>query len=135
MHKTIEHEADIGIVGSGETWEDAFAEGALAMLGVMAEVETVEAKEEVGIQVSANDRDALFVEFLNEILFLRDAEDLFLSKFEIRIDGNQLAGKGWGEKLDQKKHGVKIEVKAATYSGLKTWEENGQKFVQCVLDV
>ncbi|MCK4327794.1 MAG: archease [Candidatus Diapherotrites archaeon] len=135
MHKTIEHEADIGILGSGETWEKAFAEGALAMLGIMADIEKVEPAQEVGIQAQANDRDALFVEFLNELLFLRDAEDLFLSKFELRIEGNSLAGKAWGEKIDQKKHGVKIEVKAATYSGLKTWEEKGKKFVQCVVDV
>ncbi|MFC2174921.1 archease [archaeon] len=135
MHKTIEHEADVGIVASGETWEDAFAEGALAMLGVMADIEKVEPLQEVKIQAQANDRDALFVEFLNEILFLRDAEDLFLSKFEIKIGDGSLAGKAWGEKIGQEKHGVKIEVKAATYSGLKTWEENGKKFVQCVLDV
>ena len=135
MHKTIEHEADIGILGSGETWEEAFSEAAVAMLGVMADEEKVEPVKEIGIQVEANDRDALFIEFLNEILFLRDAEELFLSKFDLRIEGNSLAGMAWGEKIDQKKHGVKIEVKAATYSGLKTWEENGKKYAQCVVDV
>lgn len=135
MFELLEHEADVGVVASGATWEEAFSEGARAMLSVMADLESVGTKEEIAIEVTATDTAALFVEFLNEILFIRDSEDIFLSKFEITIKDNALAGKAWGEKIDQEKHGVKLEVKAATYSGLKTWEEDGKKFVQCVLDV
>jgi len=135
MYRLLEHEADVGILASARTWEEAFAEGATAMLSIMAEPRTVAAKEKVGIQVDAGDKAALFVEFLNEILFIRDAKGLLLKKFDITIKGNSLAGKAWGEKLDQKKHGTKIEVKAATYAGLKAWEEKGMKNVQCILDV
>jgi len=135
MFKILEHEADVGIMSSGDSWEEAFSEGAIGMLGIMADAEKVEPKEEVEIQANANDIAALFVEFLNEILFIRDSEEMFLSKFEVTIKDNSLAGRAWGEKIDQEKHSVKIEVKAATYSGLKAWEEHGEKFVQCILDV
>jgi len=135
MFKILEHEADVGILSSGNSWEEAFVDGAKAMLSIMADAEKVEAKDEIEIQVNASDIAALFVEFLNEILFIRDSEELFLTKFEIKINEHSLAGKAWGEKIDQKKHGVKIEVKAATYSGLKAWEENGEKFVHCIVDV
>jgi len=135
MYKLLEHEADVGITASGKTWEEAFSEGAAAMLSIMAEPSKVAAKEEIRIQVNAGDKAALFVEFLNEILFIRDAKGLLLKKFDVTIKGNALAGKAFGEKLDQKKHGTKIEVKAATYAGLKAWEEKGVKHVQCVLDV
>ena len=135
MFKILEHEADVGIRASGNSWEEAFSEGAIAMLSLMADVGAVEPKGEIGIQVNAGDVAALFVEFLNEILFIRDSEEMFLSKFDITITGNSLVGKAWGEKIDQEKHGVKIEVKAATYSALKAWEEGGEKFVQCILDV
>ena len=131
----LEHEADVGIMASGKTWEEAFSEGAIGMLSLMADVEKVEPKEEVVMEASADDVAALFVEFLNEILFIRDSEEMFLSKFDITIKGGSLAGRAWGEKIDQKKHGVKIEVKAATYSALKAWEGGGKKFVQCVVDV
>jgi SHS2 domain-containing protein len=135
MHRTMEHGADVGIEASGATWEEAFSEGAIAMLGVMADAATVKAEKEVKIEATATDTAALFVEFLNEILYIRDAEGLLLSKFKITIKDNSLAGSAWGEKLDQKRHRTTIEVKAATYSGLKAWEENGRKHVQCVLDV
>lgn len=135
MYELLEHKADIGILASGDTWEKAFADGALAMLSVMAEPETIEIEKEVQIEVTAPDKAALFVEFLNEILFIRDSEEMFLKKFEIKIGDGSLAGKAWGEKINPKKHSVKIEVKAATYSGLKAWEENGLKKVRCVLDV
>lgn len=135
MHRTMEHGADVGIEASGATWEEAFSEGAIAMLGVMADAAKVKAKAEVKIEATATDTAALFVEFLNEILCIRDTEGMLLSKFKITVKGNSLAGKAWGEKIDQKRHGTKIEVKAATYSGLKAWEEKGRKHVQCVLDV
>ena len=135
MFELLEHEADVGVVASGATWEEAFTEGAKAMLSVMANPKKVGTAREIKIEVSANDMAALFVEFLNEILFIRDAEEMFLKEFKITIGDNSLAGTAFGEKINQKKHEVQIEVKAATYSGLKTWEKDGKKFVQCVLDV
>ena len=135
MFEILEHEADVGVRASGATWEEAFEDGAIGMLSVMADEKTVEAKDEMIIEVSANDMAALFVEFLNELLYIRDAEEMFVSKFEIKIKENVLIGKICGEKINQEKHRVKIEVKAATYSGLKVWEKDGKKFVQCVLDV
>ncbi len=135
MFKILDHEADVGIMASGNSWEEAFSEGAAAMLSIMADASKVEPRQEVGIQVNAGDMAALFVEFLNEILFIRDRDEMFLSKFDITIKGGSLAGKAWGEKIDQKKHGVKIEVKAATYAALKAWEKGGEKFVECILDV
>jgi len=41
-----------------------------------------------------------------------------------------------GEVLDEKKHGLKGDVKAATYTGLKVGKQkNGKFFAQCILDV
>ena len=46
-----------------------------------------------------------------------------------------LIGKAYGEKMDIQKHKPIVEVKAATYSGLKVWKENNNYKVRCVLDV
>ena len=59
---------------------------------------------------------------------------MFFSKFEVKIKDNKLKSTVYGEAIDIKKHKPKIEVKAATYSGLKFWKD--EKFnVQCIVDV
>ncbi|OYT42470.1 MAG: hypothetical protein B6U88_03265 [Candidatus Aenigmarchaeota archaeon ex4484_56] len=37
--------------------------------------------------------------------------------------------------MNIKKHEPKIEVKAATYSGLKFKKKDGKYYIQCVVDV
>jgi SHS2 domain-containing protein len=133
-YKYLEHEADVGILAIGDSLEEAFSEGAKAMFNVMVDIEGVEAKEEIEIECNAKDIPTLFVEWLNELIHKRDTEDMFFSKFEVKIKDNELIGKAIGEKINLDKHKVKTEVKAATYYGLK-FEEKDKFKLQCVLDI
>jgi SHS2 domain-containing protein len=54
----------------------------------------------------------------------------------VRIAGTRLRGKAWGEALDPGRHELAVEVKGATYSGLKVLERSdGDWLAQCVVDV
>jgi SHS2 domain-containing protein len=80
------------------------------------------------------------VAWLNELLYLRDTDGMLFSSFSLKISRREdgalaLAGVARGEVLSPERHGLKIEVKAATYSGLKCVEESGKCSVQCLLDV
>jgi SHS2 domain-containing protein len=138
-YKLLPHEADIGVQGIGSTVEEAFEEGAKAMFDVMVEIKKVELKNTVDVECEAYDIEALFVEWLNNLLAKRDIDDMVFSKFEVKIEKKDnryhLKGKAHGEKLDQEKHKIKTEVKAATYSGLKHEEKEGKHYMQCVLDI
>jgi SHS2 domain-containing protein len=136
----LEHEADMGVRGTGDCWACAFAAGATALLEIMADPGAVECREEHRIKVRGHDMGALFVSWLNEILYLRDAEEMLFSSFDIHIqreaDGlYTLDATAWGEGLSADRHGLKTEVKAATFSGLKWGDEDGRRFVQCLLDL
>ncbi len=139
MYRYLEHEADIGIEGIGISLEEAFTEGAKAMFNVMCEINTVKSKVPVKLFCSARDIETLFVEFLNELLGKAGIENMLFSKFEITIMNSrghlELLGKAYGEKLDQNKHGIKTEVKAATYSGLRVKKRDTKYYVRCVLDI
>ncbi|MBT3985083.1 archease [archaeon] len=134
MYDYFEHQADVGIIGIGNTLEEAFVEGAKAMFQVMCEIKEVEAKEEVKIEVDASDQETLFVEWLNALLAQKDIKDMLFSDFDVKIEGNTLKGVARGETMDLDKHEVKTEVKAATYSQLKIVKDKDYK-VQCVVDV
>jgi len=138
----LDHEADAGVRGLGRTVEEAFTEGARGMFSLMVELDRVRPEEEVEVACRADSLETLFVAWLGELLLERDLKGLVFSRFEVRIsharegDGYHLQGRAWGEPLDPERHGVKVEVKAATYSGLKSGRTaDGGYYVQCVVDL
>jgi SHS2 domain-containing protein len=139
-YEHLDHEADVGIRGIGASWVEAFSEGARAMFSIMAGLEAVVPRESVPVRCEAPDLETLFVEFLNELLFQREIHGLLLSTCEVKVlrqraEGWVLEALAWGEPLDPDHHEILTEVKAATYSGLKVFRQNGQYVVQCVVDV
>lgn len=138
-YKYLEHEGEEGILGIGDTPEEAFAEGAKALFNIMVQIENVEPKEVVEVFVTSESMDTLFVELLGELILLKDITGLMFSDFKVKImekeDGYELEGKALGEPLDARKHGIKTEVKAATYHGLKFEEKGGKYYARCVVDV
>lgn len=138
-YEYLDHEADIGILSTGDTLEETFEEGAKAMFDVMVDLDTVEDQQEVEIAVEATDVVTLFVEWLNELLAQSDIKGIFFSNFRVEqiehLEGiYRLRGSAYGEARDSNKHNIRTEVKGATYYGLKVWK-NGQHHAQCVLDV
>jgi len=139
-YEYIDHEADIGIRGIGHDLAEAFAEGARAMFGIMADLEAIAPVEQVTVQCEAPDPEALFVELLNELLFQREMRGLLFKACEVKAlrqgpRGWHLEASAWGETLNPDRHEILTEVKAATYSGLKIYREDDQYVVQCVVDV
>jgi len=138
-YKHFEHQADIGIIGTGKTLAESFEEAAKAMFEVMTDLKTVLSKKSVIIKVEAADEAALFIEWLNDLLAKKDIEDMMFSNFEVKITKQKnkfiLTGKAKGEKTNLNKHHLNTEVKAATYSQLRVWREGKDYKAQCVVDV
>ena len=141
MYKYLEHEADMGIYGEGETQEEAFEEGARAMFDLMVDIKEVKSqKSKVKIKVEAKNIPELFIEWLNELLAQSDLTGLIFGNFKIKKvkrekDKYTLLSFAFGEPLDPKRHKIKTEVKGATYSGLRCEEKNGRYYCQCVVDI
>jgi SHS2 domain-containing protein len=135
----LEHEADVGIKATADTLEEAFEDGAKAMFNTMVDIARVEPLHKMEVEASADSADSLFVEFLNKLLSKADTKGMVFSQFRVKITKRggkySLKASAWGEPLDRKRHDVKTEVKAATYSGLKCWSDSGKHNVQCVLDL
>ena len=139
-YEYLDHQADLGIRGIGSTLQEAFSQGAKAMLAAMANLETVRPRHKVLQRCTAPDIPSLFVEWLNELLYLREVKDwLFASaqvtRLEQDAEGWILEGVARGEAIDKERHEIYTEVKAATYSGLEYREREGQHIIQCVVDL
>jgi SHS2 domain-containing protein len=135
-YKYFEHEADVGIIGLGSTLEKAFEEAAKAVFNTEVDIKAVKPAKKVYIECSAENEEELFVEWINKLLAEADINDMVFSKFKIQSMKNlRIKAYAFGEKLDQKKHKIKTEVKGATYSMLEIGKKNKNYIAKCIIDV
>lgn len=143
-YKFLEHTADIKIQAEGKNLEDAFKQSALALKEAICEKIKVKPAVRKTIKVSGKDRESLLYNFLEEFLYLLDAEGFLLSKIdrieikELKSIGNkQLKAEISGDKAG--KYHFTNNVKAVTYNEMmvkKIGEGGKVKYViEFVIDV
>jgi len=130
------HPADIGIRGFGPTREDAFAQAATALTAVLVDPAKVEPREAVETVCREQDDELLFMSWLASLLYEMDTRRMLFSRFEIEPIEGGIRAWAWGEPVDVEKHEPVVEVKAATYAGLKVEKDaEGNWLAQCIVDV
>jgi tRNA nucleotidyltransferase (CCA-adding enzyme) len=132
----FEHGADIGVRGIGASKAGAFAQAALALTAVVADPASVVPRERVPIDCSAADDEALLVGWLNALVYEMAVRRMLFSRFELRIDGPRLHATAIGEPVEVARHRPAVEVKGATYTGLRVAPTaDGLWLAQTVVDV
>lgn len=132
----FEHQADIGIRGHGRTIEEAFEQAALALASAVVPPAAVKISEHVHVVCSASDRELLFLDWLNAIIYQMAASTMVFAQFTVRLRDGSLHGDLAGERLDLARHEPGVEVKAATPACLQVREVGPEHWVaQCVVDV
>jgi SHS2 domain-containing protein len=135
-YETFPHDADVGVRGYGRTRDEAFANAALAMAGVVTDPARVAAREVVEITCESADDEMLLVDFLNAIIFEMATRRLVFSRFEVASEGPLLRARAHGEPVDVARHEPAVEVKGATLTELRVAREaSGRWVAQCVVDV
>ncbi|MFA4837494.1 MAG: archease [Dehalococcoidia bacterium] len=132
----IDHTADAGIIAYGNSIEKVFINAACGMFSLIADLEQVQNVIEHQIVAEASDQEELLVTWLNELLYLVDAEQLIFSRFEIaRLGQGRLEATAYGEKIDPSRHNLKTQIKAATYYLLKLEKYHDGFRAQVILDM
>ncbi len=139
MFELFEHQADVGIRGIGNSLKGAFEEAGKALFSVMTDLKSVEGLKKVQFSAVGVDRENLFINYLNELIYLKDADNMLFSSFkiaEMEKKGTSwyLKGEAFGEKIS-KKFPLKTDVKAASYSQLIVGKKDDKFIVQCIVDI
>ncbi|MHB8744207.1 MAG: archease [Sulfuricaulis sp.] len=130
------HEADMGVRGIGNTKEEAFEQGALAMCAVITDPAKICNDMKVDISCQAPDDELLFVDWLNALIYEMATRKWIFSHFEVHIKDHELSARIGGEPMDAARHRLTVEIKGATYTALRVAREiNGEWVAQCVVDV
>lgn len=132
----FDHDADIGVRGSGATQAEAFEQAALALTAIVTRIESVEPRQQVELRAENSDPEMLFVDWLDSVVFEMATRKMLFSRFEINLRAGKLSARAWGEPVEVERHHPAVEIKGATLTELKVEQQNGGKWIaQCVVDV
>jgi SHS2 domain-containing protein len=131
----FDHTADVGILAYGADIKEAFVNSARALFSLITELDNITEVLYRDIELTAPDIESLLVEWLNELIYLFDTENILFKKFDITsLSHTQLKVRNYGEQVDTSKHELKTGVKAATYHMLKV--DRGDRYqVQVLFDL
>jgi SHS2 domain-containing protein len=137
MHfELLEHPADIGFRAHGGSLPDLFANAALAMLSIAAELDNVRPVESFELAAEGSDYESLLVNWLNEVLYRFDGERIAFCEFRIHhLDTAAVRATALGEPRDPTRQRPKLIVKAVTYHQIKVARDGEGWLAEVYLDV
>jgi len=135
-YEIIEHTADIGIRVKGGSLKALFQNAGLSLFELSSRKQFTKNKKHINIPIKqkANNTEDLFINWLNELLSLSSARGVIFHNIKIdKLQDNSLEALCTGSSLENYK--INIEIKAATYHGLKIEEGKGGWQAEVILDV
>lgn len=130
--------ADIAFEAKGKNLEELFVSCAEALENSMADLKSISPKIKKEVKLKNENVDLLLYDFLGELIYLKDVEQLLFRKFSLKIKQNknfELTAEIFGEKINPKKHKLEDDVKAVTMHDYKIEKTKVGYRTQILLDI
>jgi len=132
--------ADITFEVTGRDLPELFSDAADATMNVMIDnLDVIEPRETRHIELSNEKIDMLLFDFLQELIYFKDAERLLLRVRDAQIDKKEgkyfLTAAATGEPLDAARHHQRADVKAVTLHDFSVEKEDGGWRARVLLDI
>jgi SHS2 domain-containing protein len=132
----LEHTADIGVRAVGRTLSELFENAAVGVQSIALDPQAVLPQTAFPLLASGEDREALLVNWLNEIIYYLDGKRIAFARFQVQqITDTGITAQGWGEPRDRERHPERLVVKAATYHQLKIEQRESRWIADVFLDI
>ena len=132
--------ADIAFEATGRDLPELFTAAADATMNVMIDnLEAIEPRETRRIALKNDAIDMLLFDFLQELIYFKDADRLLLRIREVQIDEKEdaysLNATAAGELLDPARHQQRADVKAVTLHDFRVEKTDGGWKASVLLDI
>jgi SHS2 domain-containing protein len=132
--------ADIAFEATGRDLPELFSDAANATMNVMIDnLDAIKPRETRYIELSNDKIDMLLFDFLQELIYLKDAERLLLRVPDVQLEEKEqkyfLKAKAAGEPLDAARHHQRADVKAVTLHDFSVEKKNGGWKASVILDI
>lgn len=132
----LEHTADTGFRVTAHSFEDLLAAAAVGLAGVVMDCGAIRPLEAIEIAARGDDREALVVNFLNEVLFVLDGRRFAVAQATVTASGpHGIAAGLLGEPRDDLRHPPRLVVKAVTFHQLVVEQRDSVWVAEIYLDI
>jgi len=135
-YRLMTRQSELAVKVVGNSQADLFANSAFALFDVMTDVEKIEIKERLPLEVEGADRDDLMVNWMRELLYLYQGSGYLLREFQVReVKDTLVKADVCGEKIDPDRHEIKKEITAVAYHQSRMEKTGNQWTAQLIFEV
>jgi len=125
-YKVLDHATDAFIEVTAFSLTEAFEVAGYSVIDTILDNSKIEEKNERNIVVKGKDLNYLLYNWLEEIIYLVITEGFAIKKLKITLEENEeymISAGIFGENIDIKKHGFKVEIKSPTFHEMEIKQE------------
>lgn len=135
-YELIDHPADVGIRAFGGDLRELFTNAATGMFEILADLGKVREVREVAVEAKGKDLEELLHEWLSELLYIYEVDELVFKRFIIReMSRERISATCWGELRDPARHHISTEIKSVTYHQLKVEKTEQGWIAEVIFDL
>lgn len=135
-YRVTPHHSELAVKVFGSSQVELFQNSGWALFDVTTDIEKIETKECVPLEVEGTDRDDLLVNWVRELLYLYQGSGYLLKEFRISELGDKLVkAEACGEKIDPDRHEIKKEIMAIAYDKSRMAKTGDQWTAQLIFEV
>lgn len=130
--------ADLAFEVYGKDLNELFQNAAEALFTAQANVSKVAAAQEREVSIEADNVQDLMFDWLQELIYLKDAEAMLFSVFELNVDVDdkaRLTATIKGEPINMEKHELGVDVKAVTLHMFEVKQTDKGWYARVVVDI
>jgi len=125
-YKVLDHATDAFIEVTASSLIQAFEVAGYSVIDTILDNSKIEEKNDRHIIVKGKDLNYLLYNWLEEIIYLVITEGFAIKKLKITLEKNEeytISAQIFGESIDIKKHGFKVEIKSPTFHQMEIKQE------------
>jgi SHS2 domain-containing protein len=135
-YRVTPHHSELAVKVFGSSQVELFQNSGWALFDVTTDIEKIETKDCVPLEVEGTDRDDLLVNWVRELLYLYQGSGYLLKEFRISELGDKLVkAEACGEKIDPDRHEIKKEIMAIAYDKSRMAKTGDQWTAQLIFEV
>ena len=136
-YKVLDHATDAFIEVTASSLTEAFEVAGYSVIDTILDNSKIEEKNERNIVVKGKDLNYLLYNWLEEIIYFLITEGFAIKKLNVSLEKNEeyiISAQIFGENIDIKKHGFKVEIKSPTFHEMEIKQQK-QVTMQFLMDL
>ena len=125
-YKVLDHATDAFIEVTASSLTEAFKVAGDSVVDTILDNSKIEEKKERNIVVKGKDLNYLLYNWLEDLIYLIITEGFAIKKLNITVEKNEeyaISAQIFGEDIDIKQHGFKVEIKSPTFHEMDIKQE------------